>query len=153
MTTAAHIVEERRLVEQVRLDGLKSAAERNKWGQFATPSPLAVSLAHHAHALMGSKRVRFLDPALGTGSFFSALLEVYEPKQIAEASGVELDPLFVDAARDLWEGHGLNVVHGDFTRLRPPDTRFNLVLTNPPYVRHHHLNGEDKDRLKAQVAQ
>jgi predicted RNA methylase len=153
MTTAAHTVEKRRLTEQVRLDALKSAAERNKWGQFATPSPLAVSLARYARALLGNKRVRFLDPALGTGSFFSALSEVCKPGEIAEASGVELDPLFVDAARVLWEGHGLNIIHGDFTRLRPPGSRFNLVLTNPPYVRHHHLSGEDKDRLKAQLAQ
>ena len=153
MVTAAHIVEERRLVEQTRLDALKSAAERNKWGQFATPSPLAISLANHARALMGNERVRFLDPAIGTGSFFSALLEVYPCSQIAAASGVELDPLFVNAARDLWEGHDLNIVHGNFTELRPPAQRFNLVLTNPPYVRHHHLSGEDKDRLKTQIAQ
>jgi predicted RNA methylase len=153
MTTAAYIVEERRLIEQARLDALKSAAERNKWGQFATPSPLAISLARHAHALMGNTRVRFLDPAIGTGAFYSALLDVCKPGDIAEASGIELDPLFADAARGLWEGHALNVVHGDFTRLSPPDTRFNLVLTNPPYVRHHHLSGEEKDRLKAQLAQ
>jgi adenine-specific DNA-methyltransferase len=153
MATAAHIVEERRLVEQTRLDALKSAAERNKWGQFATPSPLAISLASHARALMGNERVRFLDPAIGTGSFFSALLEVYAPNQIAAASGVELDPLFVNAARGLWEGYGLNIVNADFTELRPPAQRFNLVLTNPPYVRHHHLSGEDKNRLKTQLAQ
>lgn len=149
----AHIVEQRRLAEQIRLDAFKSAAERNKWGQFATPSPLAVSLARHAHALMGNKRIRFLDPAFGTGSFYSALLGVCNPGDIVEASGVELDPLFVGAARDLWEGHGLNIMHRDFTRLSPPDARFNLVLTNPPYVRHHHLSGEEKNRLKAQLAQ
>jgi hypothetical protein len=152
MTTAAHIVEKTRLIEQVRLDALKSAAERNKWGQFATPSPLAVSLARHARTFIGTEQIRFLDPALGTGSFFSAILEVLKSKQIAGASGVELDPLFVDAARTLWEGHGLNVVHGDFTRLNPPAERFNLVLTNPPYVRHHHLSGEEKSRLKTQLA-
>ncbi len=152
MTTAVHNVEERRQVEQVRLDGLKSAAERNKWGQFATPSPLAVSLARYARDLMGSRRVRFLDPAIGTGSFFSALLKVCQPGEIAEACGIELDDLFVSAARGLWEGHDLNLVHGDFTELEPPFKRFNLVLTNPPYVRHHHLSGEDKNRLKAQLA-
>ena len=32
-----------------------------------------------------------------------------------------------------------------------PGQRFNLVLTNPPYVRHHHWTDE-KDRLKAQLA-
>ena len=152
-TAVAHITEERRLVEQVRLDALKSAIERNKWGQFATPSPLAISLARYARTLMTDKRVRFLDPAVGTGSFFSALLNAYDTADIAGATGIELDPLFADAARKLWAGHGLNIVSADFTRLKPPEQRFNLVLTNPPYVRHHHLSGEDKDRLKSQLAQ
>lgn len=152
MTAPAHIIEKTRLVEQERLDALKSAAERNKWGQFATRPALAVSLARYTRALMGTEQVRFIDPALGTGSFFSAALDVYG-KQIAEASGIELDPLFVDAARALWQGHGLKVVHGDFTRLSPHKTRYNLVLTNPPYVRHHHISSEDKDRLKAQLAE
>ncbi len=151
-SAATHITEERRLVEQVRLDALKSAIERNKWGQFATPSPLAISLTRYARTLMSDKTVRFLDPAVGTGSFFSALLNVYDKRDIAGATGVELDPLFADAARKLWAGHGLNIVSADFTRQKPPVQRFNLVLTNPPYVRHHHLSGEDKSRLKAQLA-
>jgi len=152
-TAVAHITEERRLVEQVRLDALKSAIERNKWGQFATPSPLAVSLARYARTLMADKSVRFLDPAVGTGSFFSALLNAYDTEDIAGATGIELDPLFANAARKLWASHGLNILAADFTRLTPPEQRFNLVLTNPPYVRHHHLSCDDKDRLKSQLAQ
>src|ERR1035437_2345987 len=152
-TGVAHITEERRLVEQVRLDALKSAIERNKWGQFATPAPLAISRARYARTLMVDEKVRFLDPAIGTGSFFSALLNVYDAEDIAGATGVELDPLFADAARKLWAGQGLNIVSGDFTRQKPPVQRFNLVLANPPYVRHHQLSGEDKDRLKAQLVQ
>jgi hypothetical protein len=91
-SVAAPSTEERRLGEQTRLDCLKTAAERNKWGQFATPAPLAVSLARHARALMGESPVRFLDPAVGTGSFFSALSQVVEPEDIVAATGVELDP-------------------------------------------------------------
>lgn len=153
MATVPCVVEEKRLAEQARLDALKSAIERNKWGQFATPSPLAVSLARYALTFMGNERVRFIDPAFGTGSFFSALLSVCEPGRIAAASGVELDPLFVDTARALWKGYGLNLAHGDFTRVGPPDGRYNLMLTNPPYVRHHHLSAEDKHRLRAHLAQ
>jgi hypothetical protein len=151
-TPAVHSTEKNRLVEQQRLDSLKTASERNKWGQFATPSPLAVSLAKHAHALMGDEAVRFLDPAIGTGSFYSALLNVYEPGNIAAATGVELDPLFADAARKLWADQALAIVQADFTRQKPPEQRFNLVLTNPPYVRHHHLTGKEKERLKTQLA-
>ena len=151
-TTTGQDAEERRQEEQTRLDCLKTATERNKWGQFATPTPLAVSLTRYARTLMGDRAVRFLDPAVGTGSFFSALSNVYAPEQISAATGIELDPLFADAARNLWGNSGLNILQADFTRQKPPAQGFNLVLTNPPYVRHHHLAGDEKDRLKTQLA-
>lgn len=152
-TAIAHSIEESRQAEQSRLDALKTAAERNKWGQFATPTPLALSLAAYAHSLIGEQPVRFLDPSIGTGSFFSALRETFPRKQIQAAQGVELDPLFARAASDLWDGEGLRVQQGDFTQQPPPDRRFNLVIANPPYVRHHHLSGDDKERLKAKLVQ
>jgi predicted RNA methylase len=151
-TVASHSIEGRRQVEQTRLDLLKSAMERNKWGQFATPPDLARSLAHYARTLHAAGPVRFLDPAVGTGSFFSALTEVFFPDGIRDAAGIELDPLFAGTAADLWGGEGLRVIEGDFTKQTPPAQRFNLVLTNPPYVRHHHLAGAEKERLKAQLA-
>jgi adenine-specific DNA-methyltransferase len=153
MATATQNVEERRQQEQRRLDSLKTAPERNKWGQFATPPELALRLARYAHALTGKTPVRFFDPAIGTGSFFSAALEVSGKKQIAAATGVELDPMFAHAAKTLWEGQGLNIIKGDFTKQRRPEEGFNLVLTNPPYVRHHHLVVKEKERLKARLAQ
>ncbi|MFZ0595172.1 MAG: class I SAM-dependent methyltransferase [Bryobacteraceae bacterium] len=152
-TVALRSIEERRLQEQERLDGLKTAAERNKWGQFATPPELALSIAHYAHRVMGEIPVRFLDPAVGTGSFFSALRQAFPRKDIATACGIELDPLFSETAASLWEGQGLSVVNGDFTKQQLPAQRFNLLLTNPPYVRHHHLSGPEKDRLKARLGQ
>lgn len=152
MGVAAHTIEERRKAKQTHLDSLKTAAQRNKWGQFATPPELAVGLARYAHQMLGEGRVRFLDPAVGTGSFFSALRQTVPDKSIEAATGVELDPLFANAARNLWSESGLRVIQGDFTQQRPPNERFNLVLTNPPYVRHHHLDAKEKGRLKAQLA-
>jgi hypothetical protein len=153
MATVAHqTIEGRRQLEQARLDSLKSAAERNKWGQFATPFELALSLARYAHTAVGEGRLRFLDPAIGTGSFYSALSQTVPSSAIEAATGVELDPQFAEAANTLWGANGLHVVRGDFTKLKPPAQRFNLVLSNPPYVRHHHLPSGDKDRLKAQLA-
>ena len=153
MATVAHqTIEERRQAEQIRLDTLKTAAERNKWGQFATPFELALSLARYAHKIIGEWRLRFLDPAIGTGSFYSALSQVVPAKAIEAAAGIELDPLFAEAAEMLWGKSGLRVGQGDFTKQKPPAERFNLVLTNPPYVRHHHLDADDKERLKLQLA-
>src|SRR5712692_10466653 len=85
-TAASHSIEGRRQGEQPRLDGLKTAAERNKCGQFATPPELARSLVRYARNLLGKRRLRFLDPAIGTGSFYSALSEVFSPKTIESAT-------------------------------------------------------------------
>jgi len=147
-----HTIEVRRQQEQARLDSLKGAGERNKQGQFATPPDLALCLARYVHKLISSAPVRFLDPAVGTGSFYSALSQVFSPERIEAAVGVELDPLFAEAADALWGGLGLKVVEGDFTRELPPRQRFNLVLANPPYVRHHHLRATEKNRLKSLLA-
>ena len=152
-SVALYTIEEHRRQEQARLDSLKTAAERNKWGQFATPPKLALSITRYAHELRGEAPVRFLDPAVGTGSFYSALCQVFPPQSIKAAAGVELDPLFAETAAALWGERGLKIVKGDFTRQRPPEQRFNLVLTNPPYVRHHHLSAAEKNRLKAHLAQ
>src|SRR5579864_8059349 len=132
-TAADKTAETRRQAEQTRLDSLKTPAERNKWGQFATPFELAMSLSCYAHKALGDGKVRFLDPAIGTGSFYSALYQTVPPKAIEAASGIELDPLFAAAAKNLWSKNGLHVVQGDFTKLKPPAQLFNLVLTNPPY--------------------
>jgi len=146
-------VEARRQVVQADIDVRKSPAERNRLGQFATPNVLAVDIARYVESLVARPKtsIRFADPAVGSGSFFSAALAVFGPKRIKSAVGVELDPAFADAARDLWADAGLEVVRGDFTRvvangssLPAPD----VVLANPPYVRHHHMNREDKERLQ-----
>ena len=150
---ASHSTEGRRQEHQTRLDALKTAAERNKWGQFATPNALALSIARYAREQAGEGPVSFLDPAIGTGSFYSALRHTFAPEAIRAATGVELDPLFAESAEDLWGESGLTIVRGDFTDQEPPSERFNLVLTNPPYVRHHHLPGPEKNRLKTRLAQ
>src|SRR6266446_1724521 len=113
MATVAHqTIEGRRQAEQTRLDALKTAVERNKWGQFATPFALALSLARYAHKTLGEGRLRFLDPAIGTGSFYSAISQIVSAKSIEAATGIELDPLFAQAAENLWGKSGLRVVRG-----------------------------------------
>lgn len=146
-------IEDRRQALQVQIDTGRSAAERNRLGQFATPNVLAIEIARYAASLLGQsgKSVHFADPSIGSGSFFSAALTVFGAERIRSAVGIELDPAFCDAARGLWADAGLEIVSGDFTRIIaagncPPAP--NLILANPPYVRHHHLEREDKARLR-----
>jgi hypothetical protein len=147
-------IEVRRQAIQAALDSSKSAAERNRLGQFATPYALAVEIARYVKSVVSNRlrAVRFADPAIGTGSFYSAALAVFGSGRIECAVGVELDTAFCDAARDLWAPFGLDVVQGDFTSIvtssRCPVAP-NLILTNPPYVRHHHLDREEKERLQS----
>ena len=154
MATVAHqTIEGRRQAEQARLDTLKTAAERNKWGQFATPFELALSLARYAHETLGERRLRFLDPAIGTGSFYSALSQAVPAKTIEAATGIELDPLFAEVGTKLVGQERPAHRAGRFHQAEAfTAQRFNLVLTNPPYVRHHHLESDAKERLKAHLA-
>jgi methylase of polypeptide subunit release factors len=97
--------------------------------------------------LPAGERGSFLDPAIGTGSFYSAFLKAFPKKRIAEALGFELDPHYGKPAAQLWKDHDLTLRHEDFTRAVAVP-RFNVVICNPPYVRHHHLQSCDKKRLQ-----
>jgi methylase of polypeptide subunit release factors len=153
---ALHLLEAQRLELQTELDSAKSKIERNQLGQFATPSLLATSILEHAKRFLpSSKPIRFLDPAIGTGAFYSALLQVFPNDQIAAARGYEIDSHYGEIARLLWRDLHIEILIGDFTQSPPPeqdDDKFNLVICNPPYVRHHHLPPEDKKRLQTQTA-
>lgn len=145
--------EARRQAIQSAIDATKTAAERNRLGQFATPNALAIEIARFADSLLGAGNgnIRFGDPSIGSGSFFSAVLSVFGPKRIESAVGIELDSGFADAARSLWAGAGLEIVTGDFTHViangscpKAP----NLILANPPYIRHHHMERDVKQSLQ-----
>jgi hypothetical protein len=147
-------IEAARIAGQLRLDAERSAAERNRLGQFATPPRLAERIVRAAAAyLRPDERIDFLDPTIGSGAFYSALLRSVPRERIASAEGVELDPRFVALARSLWDGCGLEVTEGDFTALDPGALRArpNLLVANPPYVRHHHLDRAAKQRLQQRV--
>lgn len=148
MTLAATEIDRQKI--QATLDQQRTLKERNALGQFATPLPLAREIARVALDYLGRGPIHFLEPSLGSGAFFSALLS---EREVASAKGVEFDPRFAAAARSLW-GSSLKVIRGDFCTLRPPvneQLRANLVLANPPYVRHHHLGAERKSELQARA--
>ena len=143
-------IEERRLALQATLDAEKTQEERNKLGQFATPTGLASDVLAYAHRLFpADSPVRFLDPAMGTGSFHAALRRAFPAERIEAAQGFEIDPHYGEPARALWAGYPLMLTLGDFTAMKPPGkgNGFNLVICNPPYVRHHHMDKMVKARL------
>ncbi len=138
---------------QRELDAAQTSAERNALGQFATPPGLAQSIVRQAVALLPpAEPIRFLDPAFGTGAFFSALRRTADPSRVMSCRGIERDPRIVREAKRLWRGTKLRLRRADFTTLDAPKTdrsKANLLVCNPPYVRHHHLTAIEKKRLRA----
>ena len=147
----SHDVETLRLEMQVRLDAAKTQEERNRLGQFATPTSLATDILTCARDFLAeTPAVRFLDPAFGTGSFYSALTRMFPANRVVLATGFEIDPHYGIEAQRLWKGTALDLRATDFTRASPPaleQEKYSLIICNPPYVRHHHIPVEEKRRL------
>ncbi|MBI4999976.1 MAG: SAM-dependent DNA methyltransferase [Euryarchaeota archaeon] len=149
-----HLAEQKRLKLQSEIDSKKSQLERNKLGQFATPPHLAADIVKYIvdKKLLGSAPIHFLDPAIGTGAFYYALVSQVKSGKIASARGIEIDKEVANTADRLWSGFGLNIENDDFFNIRSPtDEQLlpNLILTNPPYVRHHHIPVDKKEELQA----
>lgn len=143
------LTERRRADAQSALDDAKTQAERNRMGQFATPFPLALEMLAHAHKLVPcGRKIRFLDPAFGTGAFYSALLQAFPASRIEGATGFEIDPHYGGPAKELWANTGLDIRLSDFTREVPHRPGYNLIICNPPYVRHHHIVNGEKTRIQ-----
>lgn len=144
--------ERERLFLQSRLDAEKSQIERNRLGQFATSTALAREILTYGVTLLGEEKpIRFFDPAIGTGSFFSALLHTVSEDIIEAAKGFEIDVHYGETACALWAETKLDIELADFTQVSSPQQEaelFNLLICNPPYVRHHHIVNEEKTRLQ-----
>ncbi len=155
MNTAKSPEENKRQSEQAQIDSAKGHQERNRLGQFATPWPIADQMLAYAATLQDSPEIRFLDPALGTGVFYSALRQHFNPETISVATGYEIDQQCAAVANGIWSRTGLYVKVQDFTQASPlvDQPRFNLVICNPPYVRHHHIQAGQKDILRRRLRQ
>lgn len=144
--------EKNRQFEQDAFDRARSQVERNKLGQFPTPIPLAsqiVAVARSYQTLL-LQEIRLLEPAAGLGAFYSAFLNESAGHAPKTAVGFEVDETVIELSEKIWAESNFELKHQDFTLAPPPTVeseKFNLLITNPPYVRHHHLSREDKQRL------
>jgi len=151
MTTLTEIeaLEDKRLNLQAKLDGCKTSEDRNRLGQFATPTALAREiLSHGIRLLPKGENIKFFDPGIGTGSFYSALLAVTPEERIESAVGFEIDRHFGEPACAHWQDTLLKIYLDDFTQAEPKGQGANLLICNPPYVRHHHMDSAQKADLQ-----
>jgi hypothetical protein len=116
-------------------------------GQFWTPDWVAEAMVEYALAGGGGK---LFDPAVGAGAFFRAAKKVAREKGIeVTLSGMDIDEKALAQSRE----YGLSsqdiadVRIGDFI-ISPPENKLKAIVANPPYIRHHRLSAEIKERLR-----
>ena len=142
-------MEAKRLSMQRSLDAQKSHLARNAMGQFSTPYPLALDIMRRAKEICRRSDLSFLEPAFGTGVFLSAFIEAFS-RESTRALGFEIDPHYFKPSAALWQGSSAELRCADFL-CETPDAQFDLLATNPPYSRHHHIDAETKVRLQKAV--
>ncbi|MBS5727431.1 MAG: Eco57I restriction-modification methylase domain-containing protein [Faecalibacterium sp.] len=137
---------------QRNIDKAKYNEARKRLGQFATPYKLAREILSYGLTLQNEKEISFLEPAMGTGALYSALLTECSDaaKKIDSAVGVEIDHDFYDAASKLWGDTYINLINADFTELKC-SKKVNFLVSNPPYVRHHYIDQRRKEKLFAMI--
>lgn len=115
-------------------------------GQFWTPDWVANAMV--SYALNGGAKALF-DPAVGAGAFFSAARRLNSGLRLIDLHGSELhEAALIDARQNgLTEDDLAGVDLGDFLERRFTRT-FPAIVANPPYMRHHRLSAEMKQRLR-----
>lgn len=122
---------------EAELEKLNPREHRYKIGQFFTPLPIAELMAE---AIWESEPETVLDPGVGGGVLLRAVGE--GPKLF----GLDTDAKAVELAAKSMPGENELAV-GDFLdakRWPLSESTFDAVISNPPYVRYHHLSPEHK---------
>lgn len=108
------------------------AARKKQLGQYFTGDRVGRLLA----ALAGADKARtIIDPMVGSGDLLVSCLQVRAiPDQL---TGLDLDPLALAQAEVVLQGvAGTQLVQGNSFALELPAQQFDLVITNPPYIRY-----------------
>jgi len=143
-------VESLRIRLQKEIDGKHSQKERNMMGQFATPDSLALDIMKEVKNFCHNDIVKFLEPSVGLGAFYDAFLRTFGP-QAGHALAFEIDQDFYKAACLLWKDYDISFRNEDFLTARQNEDKFNLIVANPPYVRHHFIDTKRKVLLQKEI--
>jgi len=116
-------------------------------GQFWTPDWVAEAMVEYVFADKGGV---LFDPAVGAGAFFRAAKVIAKEKKLHYSlAGMDVDPKVLDEAIQ----HGLSkadvsdVEIGDFV-FHVQQNKLSAIVANPPYIRHHRISLETKEKLK-----
>jgi len=115
---------------------------RNK-GQFWTPAWVAKAMISY---VLKSKPKIILDPAVGEGVFYEAYLSQKNGVK-SKFIGRDIDPDVLTSPVFSKGANDLEINIKDFLKY-PPQSSFEAIIANPPYIRHHRIDKETKRELK-----
>ncbi len=133
--------------------------ERRKLGEYYTPRDIAEFMTKWA---IRGKRDLVLDPASGSGTFlvesFYRLTELgcRPAEAIANLYGIDINPLAglmstVNLVARV-PSSGPEISIADFLLSHPKQSKkFQSIVCNPPYSRHHELSKQYKDQIARQI--
>ena len=118
-----------------------------------TPPELAQEITDYVSSIVSPEElpIHFGDPAIGTGAFYLALLKAFPKDAIASAIGIDVSYEQVRAARSRLAKYPIQIVHGDFLHMDQLPQR-NLILANPPYLRHQGIRKKYKEELRQRTS-
>lgn len=122
---------------------LQETARKKQLGQYFTGQRVGRLLA----ALAGGKSAKsIIDPMVGSADLLLSCLAIgATPDRIV---GLELDPLAYARAESALDGvQGVELVLGDAFAAELPVEQFDLVITNPPYIRYQSKGEVDGIRV------
>lgn len=109
-------------------------------GQFWTPNWIAEAMISYV-----KKNARLIfDPGTGIGVFFYALKKLDKSGKI-EFYGIDIDDKVLQ--EEIYNDPLCKVEIRDFI-MNPPQRKFEAIIANPPYIRHHRIDKETKIFLK-----
>lgn len=143
-------------LERVAIPAQKSVAGLDRFPEkeydiHLTPPELAQEMASHALSFLSDQAIDFGDPAVGTGAFYAALLKVAKKGSIRSALGIDISPKQIEAAKWRWKSEDMEVRLGDYLHMSKLPAR-NLILANPPYMRHQGIPSSYKMELRQRAS-
>lgn len=120
---------------------------------YLTPPELAHDIVEYVVSKIGPDigAVDFGDPAVGTGIFFSTLLNILTKDKINSAIGIDIDAKRVDETRKRWSHRGLEVQTGDYLHMNKLSPR-TLIVANPPYLRYQRIPTAYRQKLQERAS-
>jgi hypothetical protein len=107
-------------------------------GQFWTPEWVTKAMVSY---IVKDTNLVF-DPAAGRGAFLNALLQI-DPS--INYYGIDIDEFILKD--EIYQKNVCFIELRDFIK-NPPQKKFNAIIANPPYIRHHRIDEKMKKFLK-----